>query len=106
MNESHKPPIGIPEILVALRRDLEKAQENLKTEGRTALLNVDSAEVELNVSISASTEAGGEVKFAVFGVGFGASAKEVGGVQFIHKIKISLKPAPGGQPIGVAGSKP
>ena len=95
--------IGIPELLMALRRDLEQAQANLKRAKKAPLLEVEASEIEVLVTLSRSSEGGGGLNINVLGIGIGANAKAVKGAQFAHRIKLSLKPAQGKR-IGGAGA--
>ncbi len=99
VNEKEKT-IGIPEVLASLRDDLDKAQEALSQSEKEPFLKLDSAEIELTVSISQSFGTEVKVGFNVLGISFGAGAKENEDSQNSHKIKISLKPF---SAVGVAG---
>ena len=92
--------IGIPEILISLREDLDKAQASLSETGNQPLLMLDSAEVELTVSLTHSSGKDGKAGFNVLGVNLGVGDKEDKIAQNTHKVKICLKPI---RSVGVAG---
>lgn len=94
--------VGIPEILASLREDLDKAQQSLSKSGDQPLLKLDSAEIELSVSISQSSDVKAKLGFNVLGINLGTSAKENEAIQNAHKVKICLKPFGS---VGVAGKK-
>jgi Trypsin-co-occurring domain 2 len=94
--------ISLPELAAALRRDLEKAQANLQAGGKEAILNLESAEIELNISIGTTKGGGGGVNLSVLGVGVSGGGKYEGTTATGHKLKLVLKPGHG-DVVGVAG---
>lgn len=92
--------VGIPEVLTSLRKDLDRAQKMLVESGDKPLLTLDSAEIELTVSITQSSDTVGKVGFNVLGVNLGVGGKDSEAMQNTHKIKISMKPV---GTVGVAG---
>jgi hypothetical protein len=94
--------LGIPEVLKSLREDLDRAQSMLAKSGDQPLLKLDSAEIELSVSITQSSDTEGKVGINVLGVNIGAGGKDTEAIQNTHKIKISMTPT---GTVGVAGKQ-
>ena len=87
---------------MALRGELDQAQENLRSAGKQPLMDVEASEIEVLVTISRTSEASGGLKFSVLGVGIGGNVKGGEGTQTAHRIKLVLKPSVGRR-IGAAG---
>ena len=102
MKETSNNKIGIPEVLASLRNDLDKAQDALSKTGTQPMLKLDTAEIELAVSISQSSDAGGKIGLNVLGIGLGVDTKKTTKEQSTHKVKITLKPY---GTVAVAGSQ-
>jgi hypothetical protein len=68
-----KNTVGIPEVLVSLRKDLDEAQKSLSKSGEQPLLKLDSTEVELSVSITQSSDSEGKIGFNVLGINLGSA---------------------------------
>jgi hypothetical protein len=80
-----KPPVSLKDALEALR--VELSESILLSEGKQVRFKMQEVEMEFQVSVEASADVKGGVKFAV-DVGGGSSVK--GSVT--HKLKFKLQP--------------
>jgi hypothetical protein len=91
--------VSLADLMGALRTEIDTARERLQSSGTEGLLQIDSAEVEVLVTITKTTsaEGSGGLKFSVFGIGAEAGAKlsDSDQAQTAHRIKIVLKPVEG-----------
>ena len=77
--------IRLADALKALRDEL--AQATLEAEGQPVRLHVETVNLELQVSVTDSLEAGGGVKFWVLS----ADAKAAGSTAVSHTVSLQLK---------------
>ncbi|MFB7668307.1 trypco2 family protein [Kitasatospora sp. NPDC056138] len=77
--------IGLADALRALRQELAEAMAD--GEGKPVRLAVESVDLEMQVTLSASAEASGGVKFWVLTAG----AKAAGSTGASHTVKLQLK---------------
>lgn len=80
--------IGLAVLLAQVRREIEVAQENLKTSGKKAMLDWESAEIQISFGVTKQVDAKGEAKFYVFAIGAGGSYKS----EEVHRLTLKLKP--------------
>lgn len=90
--------IGLADLLIQLRSELDAAQQNLTDAKKGAVLFVDSAEVEVHFEVEKSKEGGGGVRFHVISVGGKLGRDE----HTTQRLLLTLKPDPGSQ-IAAAG---
>lgn len=79
--------VGLPQVIEALRKDLNQAIEQGK--GQVVQFDVNEIEVELRVALEESRKGDGSLGFAVFKVGGSFDDKTIKG----HTIKLKLKPS-------------
>jgi hypothetical protein len=83
---------GLPEVLAALRRDLDAASAVFAAGDREPLLFVQGAEVELTVAVERASTGKGELSFRVFGIGVGGGGERSKSQANTHTIKLILQP--------------
>jgi len=89
--------IGLADFLTQIRSEIELSQQNLKAQGKIAMLNLDSAEVEVSFGVKKEVTGSGGVEFYIFAIEAGGGHKS----EEIHRLKLKLKPA-GSTPVAVA----
>ena len=97
------PDIPLSDLLHALRTEIDKAQDDLWRSGKTSILKIAEAEIEVNLVVKRGGDAKGEVKLpSLFAVGLGASVSS----EQVHKLKLKLEPMSKDtkEAVGVAGS--
>ena len=90
-------PLGLLELLTALRGEIEAAQKQFSA-GKTPALYVDTVEAEVNFVVETGNTGGGGVRVYFVTV----EGKHEYKSQNVHKLKLTLKPSKDHAPIGVA----
>lgn len=84
---------GIPELLRALRRDLDEGQRMLRVSGDAPMLRLQSAEIEVAVQLARSADTNVGLTIKVLDViGLGGERTKTKGAQSAHTIKLVLEP--------------
>ena len=78
--------LSLKDTLEALRAEL--SESILSSEGKEVRFEVGQIELEFQITIEQTSEGKAGIKFWVFEIGGGASAKDA----TVHKVKIPLKP--------------
>ncbi len=76
----------LPNVLLALRNELEQAQDNAKNENLK--FSLETVEIEVQVTVSAEAKAKGGVRFWVYEAG----AEGKVGNETVHRVRLMMKP--------------
>lgn len=97
---SPREPLGLAELLTALRIEIDKAIVNQERSGKDAIFQLKEAEVEIHFVVSTEGKDGVSVGIPkLFAVEMGDSTK----AENLHKLKVTLSPKPGKE-VDLAGS--
>ncbi len=80
--------IGLSELLLQLRGELDEAQARLRQSGVAPAIDWESAEVEISFGVTKEAKAEGGANFYVFTIGSGAKHKS----EQVHRLKLQLRP--------------
>lgn len=80
----------LPNVLLALRNELEQAQDNAKNENLK--FSLEEIEIEVQVAVTSEATAKGGVKFWVYE----AEAEGTIGKETVQTVRLKMKPEPSG----------
>ena len=89
---SDEERISLPALASALRRNIDEMRAQLTAAGKAAILDIDSAEIELSVAIERTKGGEGGVSFSILGIGASGKGKYESSNATGHKLTLTLKP--------------
>jgi len=86
-------PLGLADMLRALRQELERARENVKNSGGQPLLDLEGAEVEVKFTVAKEGGGKGGVNVHFFAVEIGGKYNS----EEVHRLTLKLHPSKGAE---------
>jgi len=86
--------IGLAQLLGQVRAELEQARKNLRASGKDAMLDWESAEVEISFGVKKEAKGTAGVDFYIFAIEAGGGYKS----EEVHRLTLRLKPHKKGDP--------
>jgi Trypsin-co-occurring domain 2 len=86
---------GIPDVLKALRYDIEQSQKNLLDANKKPVMKLASGDVEIAFTVESKGKGKVGVNLKVFGVGFEAGGEKERTTSTVHRLRLKLEPSDG-----------